>query len=101
MKGEKIILLVKEAEKIKSINSKNSYIGAWFEFLVAVIWLVGLHVTPFIGEFRSTSLTLLSGFVFVIPLGLLFHSCFLIGRHILNKKIALLIDAILELKKED
>ncbi len=98
MKTETTISLVKELEKIKSIRSRNSYLGAWCGFIVSIIWLAWLYmfsieITPII------KLQWLSAFMFVTALVVCLQSFYIIIRHITNKKFAIIIEALLENKK--
>lgn len=100
MKGETIISLVKEQEKIKSIRSRNSYFGAWCGFVVSIIWLARLYMLS-IEKLPDQGLEWFSAFMFVVALILCLQSFYIIIRHISNKKFAMLIDALLENKRND
>jgi hypothetical protein len=99
MKGETIIALVKELEKIKSIRSRNSYFGAWCGFIVAIVWLARLYMIA-IEKTPKQGLEWFPALMFVIALILLLQSFFIIIRHITNKKFAVIIETLLESNKD-
>lgn len=100
MKGETIISLVKELEKIKSIRSRNSYFGAWCGFVVSIIWLARLYMLS-TEKSPNQNLEWFPAFMFVVALVLCLQSFYIIVRHITNKKLAIIIEALLENKKGD
>lgn len=97
MKPETTLLLVKELEKIKRNRSKFSYVGAWSELFVAIIWLARLYSLPFEKE-PTQVFSWFYAIMFVIPLVMLLHSFFIIVQHLTNKKFSLLLEALLEKK---
>ncbi|MFA6980976.1 MAG: hypothetical protein WC209_16750 [Ignavibacteriaceae bacterium] len=99
MKGETIISLVKDMEKIKSIRSRNSYFGAWSGFVVSIIWLSRLYMLA-IEKTPTQGLEWSPVFMFVVALILLLQSFYMIIRHITNNKLAIIIEALLESNKE-
>ena len=100
MKGETIISLVKELEKIKSIRSRNSYFGAWLGFVASIIWLARLYMLA-IEKTPTKGLEWFPAFMFVVALALCLQSFYIIVRHIINNKFAIIIEALLENKKGD
>lgn len=100
MKGETIILLVKELERIRGIRSRNSYFGAWCGFIVSIISLAGLYMLA-IGRTYEQGRDWLLAFFFIIALIILLQSFYIIIRHITNKRISLIIEALLEKNKID
>jgi high-affinity Fe2+/Pb2+ permease len=100
MKGETIIALVKEQEKIKSIRSRNNYFGAWCGFIVSIIWLARLYMLS-IEKSPNQGLEWFTAFMFVVALVLCLQSFYIIVRHITNKKFVIIIEALLENKKVD
>ena len=95
MKAEITMSLVKELDKIKSIRSRNSYFGAWCGFIVSIIWLARLYMLS-IEKSPNQSLEWFPAFMFVVALILCLQSFYIIVRHITNKKISLIIEALLE-----
>ena len=100
MKGETIISLVKELDKIRSIRSRNSYFGAWCGFVVSIIWLARLYMLS-IEQVPSQGLEWFSAFMFIVAFILCLQSFYVIIRHITNKKFAIIIEALLANKKSD
>ena len=100
MKGETIISLVKELEKIKSIRSRNSYFGAWCGFAVSIIWLARLYMLS-IEKAPSQGLEWFPAFMFMVALILCLQSFYIIIRHIINRKFAIIIEALLKDKEGD
>jgi len=101
MKGETTIALVKELESIKSIRSRNTYLGAWCEFIYSIVWLASLYKFSF-EKIPDKGLSWLHWFptlMFLIALILFFQSIYLIIRHITNKKFAVILEALLEFNK--
>lgn len=99
MKGKTTYFLVKELEKLRGIRSRNSYFRAWCGFVVSIVWLARLYMLT-IEEAPIQNPQWLLTFLFVAALVLCLQSFYIIIRHIMNKKLAIIIEALLENKKE-
>ncbi|MGE5410638.1 MAG: hypothetical protein ACM3MI_06735 [Clostridiales bacterium] len=96
MNPETRITLLKELENIKITRSKTSYPGAWIGLLVSIVWIAQIvYVTGKPGW----SSALLNGLMIFLALALLLQSFYVIIRHKSDRRMALLIEALLESKR--
>lgn len=96
MSPETRIALLKELENLKRIRSRNSYSGAWIGLLVSVVWIV--QIVSVMSK-PGWSSEILNGCMMVLALGLLLESFYVILRHNTDRRMILLIEALLEGKK--
>lgn len=95
MKPETRIALLKELENIKGIRSRNSYSGAWAGLIVSVLWIAQI---VFVMGKAGWSSAILNGCMMVLALALLLQSFYVIIRHSSDRKVTLLLEALLEVK---
>lgn len=96
MKPETKIALVKELEKIKALQSKNSYLIAWYILIITIISMV-VFLAPLNRFISGTKLSMLSSvLILVCLLVLLFQSLFVIIRYTVDKRLKIIFEALLE-----
>lgn len=98
MNSENTVLLVKELEKINNNKSKNSYSGAWVSLGVAITYLTYLFVQSINSNIGNRNIWIYA-ILFVIMILLLLQSFYWILSFRTDKKLTLIINAILDLEK--
>lgn len=93
MNPETRIALLKELENIKRIRSRSSYPGAWIGLLVSTVWIAQI---VYVMSRPGRSSAILNGCMIVLALGLLLQSFYIIVRHVADRRMTLLIEALLE-----
>lgn len=99
MNSENTMQLVKELDKINNSISVNSYRTAWVTFFISLFYLIYIFIRSFYQPINSGVtwvLALFYAFAFIS----LFQSFYKIIQYIFNKKLSLIIQAILELEKK-
>jgi hypothetical protein len=100
MKAESTVALVKELEKIRSVRARNSYTGAWFGFVFSILWLGSIHwasaETP-----PNGGAEWLPAVMLICALAVCLQSFYVIIRHLVNKKFAIIIEAVIDNAKKD
>ncbi|MBU2471509.1 MAG: hypothetical protein KKF20_03780, partial [Bacteroidetes bacterium] len=84
-----------ESEKIKRINSRTSYLGAWSGLIVSGIVLAGLIVKTW-GNLSNQEFSLVPILITIMMLTVLIQSFFLIIRHLTNKRLIIILEALLD-----
>ena len=88
--------LVKELEKIKYMQSKNSYTVAWYILIITIISMV-VYLAPLDKFLSGSKLSMISSILIIICLlVLLFQSLFVIIRYTVDKRIRILFEAVLD-----
>lgn len=95
MKPENRITLIKELEKIKRINSRTSYISAWFGLVVFGFILAKLIIQPW-GDLPYEEFSWLPVLIILIVLSGFLQSFFLIIRHLIYKRLLIIFEALLD-----
>ncbi|MCU7497162.1 MAG: hypothetical protein HF311_16945 [Ignavibacteria bacterium] len=95
MNPEIRITLLKELENIKRVSSRNSYPGAWMGLIVSVLWIA--QIVYIMSKPAGSSATL-NGLMMVLAIALLLQSFYVITRHIADRRMVLLLEALLESK---
>lgn len=95
MKPENRINLIKELEKIKRINSRTSYLGAWSGLITMGILLATLIVYPWGGSSNHEFSWVLVLIGLMIIAGFL-QSFFIIIRHLIFKRLLIIFEALLD-----
>lgn len=95
MKPEIRINLIKESEKIKRINSRTSYIGAWIGLFICGFILLKFIISPW-GDFSNQEFSWFPKLIILMFLAGFLQSFFLIIRHLIYKRLIIIFEALLD-----
>lgn len=98
MKPENRITLIKELQKIKQINSRTSYLGAWVGLIISGYILATLIVKPW-GNILNQEFDLVQSliiFMILMVLAGFLQSFFIIIRHLIFKRLLIIFEALLD-----
>lgn len=95
MQPENRITLIKELEKIKKINSRTSYLGAWSGFIICGIIISTFIVKPW-GDIINLESYWLPSLIILLFLAGFLQSFFLIIRHLIYKRLLIIFVALLD-----
>jgi hypothetical protein len=95
MKPETRINLIKGLQKIKRINSRTSYLGAWTGLIIFGYVLATLIVKPW-GDIVNQELYWLPSLIILMVLAVLLQSFFIIIRYLIYKRFLIIFEALLD-----
>jgi len=99
MNSENTIQLVKELDKINNSISVNSYRTAWVTFFISLFYLIYIF-TRSVFQPNNSGVNWVLTLFYAFALIFVFQSFYQIIKYIFNKKLSLIIQAILELAKK-
>ncbi|MDI6803500.1 MAG: hypothetical protein QME58_06600 [Bacteroidota bacterium] len=95
MKPENRINLIKELQKIKQINSRTSYLGAWTGLIIFSYFLATLIVKPW-DDFINQGFYWVPSLIILVFLAAFLQSFFLIIRYLIYKRLLIIFEALLD-----
>ncbi len=95
MKPENRINLIQELQKIKQINSRTSYLGAWIGLILSGYILSTLIVKPW-GDFMNQEFYWVPSIIILVFLAVFLQSFFLIIRHLIYKRLLIIFEVLLD-----
>lgn len=95
MRPEKRISLIKELDNLKRINSRNSYFGAWSGLIMFGTIFAGLLIDPW-KIVSNPELSWVAIILYFVVLVIIFQSFFVLTRHLTNKRLILILEALLD-----
>ena len=99
MNSENTMQLVKELDKINNSISVNSYRRAWVTFFISLFYLIYVFVRS-LNQSNNYNVIWVLALFYAFAFIFLFQSFYQIIKYIFNKKLSLIVQAILELEKK-
>lgn len=95
MDGNKMLEITKELQYIRKTETASGYIGGWIGFVISLFTFANMLAYPPQEHHLPPYLWWIPTMLYTLVIVMLFDSFFIIIKHILNRRIILIMEMIL------